>query len=43
MLYIISSICFKPTVKHYIVTGMKGELYLVEKEIFEENYEKVSE
>jgi hypothetical protein len=29
--------------KHYIVTGIKGERYPVEKEIFEETYEMVSE
>ncbi|MGV4321201.1 hypothetical protein [Bacillus mojavensis] len=29
--------------KHYIVTGVKGERYPVEKEIFEETYEKVEE
>ena len=27
--------------KHYIVTGIKGERYPVEKSIFEETYEKV--
>ncbi|MEK5308325.1 hypothetical protein [Bacillus sp. FSL M8-0326] len=27
--------------KHYIVTGVRGERYPVEKEIFEETYEKV--
>lgn len=29
--------------KHYIVTGIKGERYPVEKEIFEETYETVEE
>ncbi|MCY9274592.1 hypothetical protein [Bacillus haynesii] len=29
--------------KHYIVTGVKGERYPVEKEIFEETYEKINE
>lgn len=29
--------------KHYIVTGVRGERYPVEKEIFEETYELVSE
>jgi hypothetical protein len=29
--------------KHYIVTGIKGERYPVEKEIFEESYDLVSE
>lgn len=28
---------------HYIVTGIKGERYPVEKEIFEESYELISE
>lgn len=29
--------------KHYIVTGVRGERYPVEKEIFEETYELVEE
>jgi len=29
--------------KHYIVTGVKGERYPVEKEIFEETYELIEE
>ncbi|MGI1828777.1 hypothetical protein ACRPLG_02785 [Bacillus safensis] len=29
--------------KHYIVTGVRGERYPVEKEIFEETYEKLEE
>ena len=29
--------------KHYIVKGVKGEFYPVEKEIFEETYEEVQE
>ncbi len=29
--------------KHYIVKGVKGEFYPVEKEIFEETYEEIQE